>query len=225
MRFFLFFFIVLALSVTFFVAVIYYIVRAILSIGISAAPDSKSWKATIGNMRRALDARMSTLVPWDGDMLALLSLNKIEQKKTGFLNAVETGVFGSIYQEPVVAYAQHRNKDTGALVARTTDREFVYRFKGRETEIWLNGQPLGVLVDGNLLAPGRGSRLLAQIENTGQESAFPVVLNNQTAGAVANVEKVRGSTPNPRAVSLIRPVSVEEESLMLALAIFQMSKE
>lgn len=225
MRFLFFFLFVVFISVAFVAAVLYYIVRAFAAMGAKVSPGTKAWDTSVTGLRQQLAARAEQLTPWEDDTLHLLSVNKLEEKKASLLSTAQTGVIGSIYQEPVVAYAIKGQGKNTLAVARTSDREYVYRRKDKETEIWMNGQPLGVLVDGSLLSPGRSSKLLAQVQENQQESAFPVVLNNQTAGTIANPDKVRGTTPNPRALSLLRNVSPDEENVVLALALLQMMKD
>jgi hypothetical protein len=107
----------------------------------------------------------------------------------------------------------------GVLIARTKDKEFIFNIKGNETEMWLNGQALGVLAGGALLAPGRGSHLLAQVEVNKDENQFPVILGNNTAAAIAN--PARTDSPNPRAVTLLRNLNPDEENVVLALTVLK----
>ncbi len=213
----------MVVSAAFVVAVVYYIAKALFSFGVNVQPGSNAWKTSVANLRNRMGMLAQNLTPWDGEMLSLLSLNRAQVKKASTFNPVETGVFTTIYQEPVVAYSTQQSGKNRLTVAKTSNREFVYRQKDRETEIWLNGQPLGVLVDGALLAPGRTSKLLAQVDLNKEESMFPLVLQDKTAGAIVNPARP-GSSPNPRAVSMLRNVSAEEENLVLALALMQMTK-
>lgn len=225
MRFLFFFLFVVLISVAFVAAVLYYIVRAFAAMSTAVKPGTKAWDTSVSGLRQQLAERAQQLTPWEEDTLQLLSVNKLQEKKASLLSTAETGVIGSIYQEPVVAYATKGQGKNTLAVARTSDREYVYRRKDRETEIWMNGQPLGVLVDGSLLAPGRSSKLLAQVQENQEESAFPVLLNNQTTVTISNPDKVRGTTPNPRALSLLRNVSPEEENVVLALTLLQVLKD
>ena len=185
--------------------------------------DSKAWKNTLNQLRAQLQTS-TALVPWDGEMLSLLSLNHQVGKKAGWFDNHTQGVFTSIYQEPVLAYAEKKSGNNNTLLlARTSDREFVLHRKGKETEIWVNGQPLGVYTDGVLLAPGNKGQLLARVESEPGESQYPVVLGNNTAAAINN-PALPGRSPNPRALTLLRDLQPEEESTLLALTLLQMTK-
>jgi hypothetical protein len=204
------------LAGSFVVGIIYLIARAIGSIDFN--PNSQAWKKTVEGLRTRLKSQAAgALVPWDKEMLSLLSLNRSNVKKPGLFRSTAEGVFTTIFQEPVLAYAMQKSGATGVIIARTSQQEFIFRLKGKETEIWVNGQPFGVLVDGALLAAGRTSRMLGRLEVKSGEIQFPVLLGDATAAAIANPGKV--DSPNPRAITLLRPLSAEEENALLALTV------
>lgn len=210
----------LFMVVTFVVGVVFTIARSMFNFALN--PDTRAWRNLLERLRARLSKRTAAtpLIPWDSEMAALLSLNRIDVKKPGWFDGISEGVFTSIYHEPVLAYAGQLSGKNGVLLARTSDREFIFRIKGKETEIWVNQQPFGVLVDGSLLAAGRNNRLLARIEAEPAESQFPVLLaDNKTAAAISNPTKT--SMPNPRAISLLRALSAEEENTVLALAVLK----
>lgn len=216
-------FLMLFTACAFLVGIIWVIAKALGQATLKV--DSKAWKNTLNQLRAQLQtSTASALVPWDGEMLALLSLNHQAGKKPGWFDATTQGIFTSIYQEPVLAYAEKKsgNNDT-LLLARTSDREFVLHRKGKETEIWVNGQPLGVYTDGVLLSPGNKGQLLARVESEPGESQYPVIFGNNTAAAINN-PALPGRSPNPRALTLLRDLKPEEESTLLALALLQMTK-
>jgi hypothetical protein len=181
-----------------------FVVLTKLFSSITFAPESKAW---------------NTLVPWDTEMMGLLSLNQINIKKRGWFDSTFSGTFTTIYHEPVLAYAGLRSGSTGVLVARTSDREFIFRDKGKETEIWINSQPFGLFVDGNLISAGRSNNLLAQMGQDADDSQLPVLLTNNTSAAITNPDKI--SSPNPRALTLLRNLSAEEENALLALTLLK----
>ncbi len=216
MRFFVALLTLVIIAGSFVAGIIYLLARLIGSINFN--PESRAWQRTLENLRSRLRQQAAgALVPWDGEMLSLLSLNRSRLKKPGFFSSTAEGVFTSIFQEPVLAYAQQKTGKTSVLLARTSNREFIFRMKGRETEIWLDGQPFATLTGGSLIAAGRNGRLLARIEPKSDEVQFPVLLGNATAAAIANPDKA--DSPNPRALTLLRPVSAEEEQALLALTV------
>lgn len=216
MRFFVALLTLVMLAGSFVVGIIYFIARIIASINLS--PESQAWKRMLESLRNRLRAQTAGgLVPWDGEMLSLLSLNRARIKKPGFFSRTAEGIFTSIFQEPVLAYIRTKIGKNNVLLAQTSDKEFVFRLKGRETEIWLNGQPFAMLTDGALISAGRNGRLLARLEQKDDEVQFPVSLGNSTAAAIANPDKA--DAPNPRALTLLRPVTPEEENALLALTI------
>lgn len=201
------------------VGVFYLIVKVLSQINFN--PESQAWKKTVEGLRDRLKTQAAgALVPWDREMLSLLSLNRSNAKKPGFFNSTSEGVFTTIFQEPVLAYVEQKSGSTGVAIARTSDREFIFRLKGKETEIWLNGQPFGIFVDGSLLAAGKTGWLLGRMEQKQDEAQFPVLLGDAVAASIANPSK--SDSPNPRALTLLRELSTEEEHALLALALMVM---
>jgi hypothetical protein len=186
-------------------------------------PESKAFKRMLQNLRSKMTTVASDLVPWDQEMLSLLSLNRINEKKPGWFNNLSSGQFTTIYQEPIVAYVTQKMGNTSVTVVRTSDREFVLRRKGKETEIWLDDKPLGLFVDGVLLAPGKGSNMLARLENKPEEAESPLLLGDSTAATVHNPKLA--SSPNPRALTLLRKLDAKEENLTLAVALEQLQEK
>lgn len=216
MRFLFGFFMLILLAGSFVVGIFYLIAKVLGQINFN--PESQAWKKTVEGLRNRLKTLAAgALVPWDKEMLSLLSLNRTNVKKPGYFNSAAEGVFTTIYQEPVLAYAEHKSGKTAVVIARTSDREFIFRLKGKETEIWLDGQPFGVLVDGSLIAAGRNGRLLGQMVQKQEEAQFPVTLGTSVAASIANPDKA--GSPNPRALTLLRDLSTEEEHTILAMTV------
>lgn len=183
-------------------------------------PGSRRWDALIARLRAQVQHNRSVLVPWDGaDMMPLLSMVKLEPKGGWWSEQLNTGTLTTIYQEPVAAIAQARTGKEMVTLAATSNSEYVFRHKGKEVEIWLNGQPFGVFTGGALLASGKQSRLLAQIEPVSEPALqLPVLIGKGTALMLTNPDRPAG-TPYPRAVTLLRNLQPEEEASALALAI------
>lgn len=212
------FFTILLTSAFFVTGIVYFIGRTFGQfIGNS---ESNAFKKVLQNLRNRLSAVSADLVPWDHEMLSLLSLNRINEKKPGWFSAFSTGQFTTIYQEPVVAYATQRIGNVSVTLVRTSDREFILRRKGKETEIWLNDKPLGLFVDGVLLAPGKSAQMLARLENKPEELQHPLLLGDKTAATINNPKLA--NSPNPRALTLLRELNPEEENVTLALAMEQL---
>ena len=205
----------------FIAGVIYLIAKTFFQMA-SVLPGSKAWDTILRSLRAIAQKHRPTLVPWDREMLPLVSLNQSETRKNGFFNPVRSGVFTTIYQEPVISFVGQISGKNALMLAQTSDREFVFRRKNKETEIWVNGAPLGVLVDGAFLAPGRGSKLLARLDARAGESQTGVLLGDKTAASLVN-PGVDHASPNPRALTLLRDLNQDEENLVLALAILKMT--
>ncbi len=222
MKLLLFLLMMIVIPALFVVGIIYTIARLLGAINFN--PESKAWKEAVERLRARMRSQAAgMLIPWDHEMLSLLSLNQSVTKKPGWFNKATEGVLSTIYQEPVIAYASQVSGKTGLLLARTSHKEFIFRIKGRETEVWIDGQPFAVLVDGALLSAGRGGKLLARLESARDEMQIPVMLGDKTAAAISNPSRTDAG-PNPRAVTLLRSLQPEEEVSLLALTLLQILK-
>ncbi len=209
----------------FITGVFYFIARVISSIAFN--PASRAWQELLAKLRDRLKKRnefratelADPLLACDAETLAHLSLKPKILKKAGWRDPIFEGIFSTIYQEPVAVFAGQKNGKTSVVVAKTSDKEFIFRQKGKETEVWQNGQPYAVLVDGTLLSSGKQSRLLAKLELDAELRQWPVLLGNNEAATITNLE--RAVSPIPRAVTLLRNLTAEEEQVMLVLAIIQ----
>lgn len=186
-------------------------------------PGTKAWNNRVQRLRDAAQKFTSGLVPWDAEMLRLLSLNRGKVQKPGWFGSPGGGVFTTIYHEPVLAYVLETGSKNQLLLARTSTHELVFRLKEKETEIWVDRQPLGVLVGGALLAAGKGGRLLAQFDPAATNlPQTPLNIGDRPAAALTNPGQT--DSPMPRALTLLRDLTPEEETIALALAVLRMVK-
>ncbi len=104
-------------------------------------PNERKVKADLQKMRDEIAQYGGELAPIDKQELDLFAVEQVQRtlKKRAVLTA--KGVFTTIYHEPVAAYSYKRyvsSKLNALLYVRTAEREFVYRFKGKEVQIILN---------------------------------------------------------------------------------------
>ncbi|MFN0033594.1 MAG: hypothetical protein ACKVUS_00920 [Saprospiraceae bacterium] len=202
----------------FITGVFYFIASALGSIAFN--PESRAWKELLAKLRARLLQKMpQTLAPCNAETLSLLSLKPKILKKAGWRDPIFEGVFSTIYQEPVLVFAGQKSGKTAAVVARMSDREFVFRQKGKETEIWQDGQPYAIFVNGTLLSTGKQSRMLAKLEADSELRQWPVLLGHSEAATLANADRV--VSPIPRALTLLRNLTPEEEQALLVLTVMQ----
>lgn len=189
---------------------------------LSFRPGSAAWDKLVQRLRSQVEPLATQLIPWDSETLALLSLNQTQKRKKGVFGHEQQGVFTTIYHEPAVAFASQTAKNTGLLLARTSNREFIFRFKEKETEVWLDKQPLGVLAGDVFLAAGKSPRQLARLENDPSESQIFVKIGERPAAALADPSNQ--NSPIARALTLLGNIPSNEEPVLLALAILRMTE-
>ncbi len=219
---FLFSFLVVVLTLAFLITmVIYLIKRAFSDVRLSVPGNNNSaFRDVLEQLRQQVKALTPELVPWDGEMFSLLSLRRQPARGKSRFRSDETGYLLSIFQEPVVAFAAQTAGKHEVMVARLHDREFVFRQKDKEVEIWLNGEPFGTFTGGALLSAGKGARLLAKVEERPLEQHSEVLLSSGRSVSLTNRERASG--PNPRAAVLVKELTREEENAALAIALLRL---
>ncbi len=218
---FLFSFLVVVLTLAFLITTAIYLVGRVLRDVRWAGSSPSAFRDALEHLRQQVKKLTPELVPWDGEMFSLLSLLRSPERSKGRFQRVTQGYLLSIFQEPVVAFAVQGQGNHRIALARTHDREFAFRQKGKkEVEIWLNGNPLGVLVDNTLLSPDKGGRLLARIDEKPSESYSEISLADGRSISLANRAQAKG--PIPRAVVLAGALSPEEENIALALTLLRL---
>ncbi|MBL7806345.1 MAG: hypothetical protein JNN28_00925 [Saprospiraceae bacterium] len=200
-----------------FITGVFFFIANVLS-SLAFNPASRAWRELIQKLRTRNRIRMENApVPFNTESLTHLSGKPKILKKAGWRDGVFEGVYHTIYQEPVAYFAGQKNGKTAAIVVQAADREFILRKKGKETEIWLNGDPYAVLVDGVLLSSGRQGKMLAKLEVDTELRQWPVIIGQGESATLTNLD--RAVSPIPRAVGLLRNLNPEEEQVLLALTI------
>lgn len=172
-------------------------------------------------LRARLDRQSARLIPWSPEEMELLSLNLLEKKISRGTHPLEQGILKNIYQEPVLAYAckRYKGKDTKILLlVRGKDFELVMVRNSRGTTIYRDHRYIGSLqADGKLIHPG-GGKVIGAI---GQSDLLelPLYLDDQIVAGVRTEREKRAI--NPRALQLYRPLRRDEESLVLAMGMWQ----
>lgn len=202
-----------------FITGLFYFIASVLG-SIVFNPESRAWQALLAKLRDRVRGRMDVvLAPCDTENLSQLSLKPKILKKAGWRDSTFEGIFYTIYKEPLVVFAGQRSGKTAAIVARSSEHEFVFREKGKETEIWQDGQPFAVLVNGALLSAGKQGKLLAKFETDADLRQWPVLIGRDEAATLTNAE--RAVSPIPRALTLLRNMPPEEEKVLLLLSVMQ----
>ena len=191
----------------------------------SFPPGRKRREDELKNLKAEIAPWFPDLISWDKDELEMLSLNQINNKKSGALRPTGKGIFTSVYSEPMIAYAykQFQGKGRQALVyAKTSNHEYALGIKSKETNVWIDGEPLGTLnSSGVFLNPNK--KELARIKKSSDQELLPVFMSDREVASLIHPDRLKDV--NPRAFQLVKEMSKEEESVIVALAINQMVKK
>ena len=116
-----------------------------------------------GNKLRALlGPYLDKLVPLTAGEMELFALNKETRRIKKGRHIITTGVYNSIYHEPLMAFAykEYKGKNVATLMAKTRDLEYFYISINGETRVFLNGKAFGVITNtGVLYTPDRSKKL------------------------------------------------------------------
>ena len=191
----------------------------------SFPPGRKRREDELKKLKEEITPWFSELIAWNEDELEMLSMNQINQKKSTGLRPTGKGIFTSIYSEPMVAYAYTRFQGKGnqAIVyAKTANHEYAFGIKARETNIWMDGQPIGTLQQNGVFMSPDGKTELARIKKSNDQKLLPVYMSDREVASLIHPDQLKDV--NPRTFDLVKKMSKEEEGLVLALALNQMVK-
>lgn len=189
-------------------------------------PGKEKIRSEIKKMRAELNPFVEKLVPWTKEEMELLSLNQTERSSKKRLIRTIKGVFTTIYHEPAIAYIYKKfisfgKEENAILLARTGMHEFIYRIKGKETELTINGQLVGKIKDNSLLYGASSNRLIARInKEQDNQLLLPIYIKDKELGSLNAPEKVQ--KVNPRAFEFLQDMDDDESALYLSLASLQM---
>jgi len=190
-------------------------------------PGERKLKADLQKMREEIAQYGGELAPINKEELDLFAVDQVNRvlKKRAVLTA--KGIFTTIYHEPVAAYSYKRyvsSKLNALLYVRTAEREYVYRFKGKEVQIIVNGEPLGTIKENGVLYSARNGKSLARV-NPETSGLLPIVTQERELGNITAVQPAGKAALNTRAFEFVKDnLSDEEEKLFLSIALMELVK-
>jgi hypothetical protein len=176
-------------------------------------------------LRALIGPYLDKLIPFTDSEMELMSLDNNKTTKRNSRHTLVTGVFNSIYHEPLMAFAHkdYHGRQVSSLVVRTDDEEFFYISTEGDTQVYHNGQALGVITpDGNLLSPNR-RQLLAHLSPEDILKLHPVTIGEREVGKVIN--PMMKDNISPRAFQFLEEMNQREKTLFLSLSLLSLVEE
>jgi len=191
-------------------------------------PNSKRIKQDLQEMQTDMNEWLDQeLVPIRKEELELFSFNQMNRLVKKRITLRARGVFTTIYDEPVLAYAYKRYMGSGRnalLYARTADHHFAYWIKNKEIQMLIDNKLVGVLRNDGVLYNER-KRPIASIQQS-QEELAPVVVHDREVASLVKTDAQKSGTLSPRAFQFVKKdINEEEEKLFLALATLELVRE
>lgn len=167
-----------------------------------------------------IDMLRLKLIPFDINELELISNKYKQNKTTGVFNNVISGIFYSIYDEPVFAYGIKTYAPGSSIaVACTSENIFTYIIKQSFTKVYINHTEIGVISpEGYLHSPNQ--KLLAYIDQNNVRAMQSVFVYGKEVGEMAN-GRVAGNEAN-RAFVMLDRLEQDEYELFLALTLYKL---
>ncbi len=191
-------------------------------------PGAKRIKQDLQEMQTEMNDWLSeALVPIRKEELELFSFNQMNRLVKKRITLRARGVFTTIYNEPVLAYAYKRYIGGGKyalLYARTAEHHYAYWIKNKEIQILIDGQLVGMLRNDGVLYNER-KRAIASIKRN-QEELAPVIVHDREVASVVKTDTPKTGSLSPRAFQFVKSdINEEEEKLFLALATLELVRE
>jgi len=124
------------------------------------------------------------LIPWSKKDAELLSYGVTEKKI--YKGDSSKGVFVSIYDEPMMAFATkefNRAKLVKMVMASTANHKFYYLHKGKSIECYFNDQHIGFLKDDYMFYSMK-KRLAGRINSGGDDSYSSIIYKDAELGLI-----------------------------------------
>ncbi len=215
----------------FFLALVFggigFIVYQIVQFAMSISGKKSQISRDVTTLRDEVDNYLDRLIPISTEELNLFSFHQIETNTSKSLHTIHRGVFTSIYQEPLLAYAhkQYSGSDYSLLLAMTHQNEYLYIRKGARTDVYINDDAIGYIVGGQKLyaMEDKGNDLLASIQSNRLLTQHPISIADREVGQLAN--SVSGNEQNTRVFQMLEPMNENETEIFKALSFYSLIKE
>jgi len=208
------------------VAALGFIIFQLFKFFVSINNSSSQRRRELEQLKAQMAEMVKELVPMNPAELELLSVNQSGVSSTKGINSIKTGVFTSIYHEPLVAYAYRKYaypKESSVLLVSTASDDYIYKSEGSRTQVYLNNNELGIInSDGDMYEP-RTNQLMAHIEADQVLSSHPVRIGEREVGEIVNLRL--NESPNPRAYQFLEPMDEKEKQIFKALTFLSLVEE
>ena len=196
------------------------ILRAVLKM----APGAKKINMDLAAMREHCKPIVEQLIPWEDEKeLELLSLkvNYAAQKRG--LDKMVIGTIQSIYYEPMVVFAFKdyvKGQRDALLYCRTKNLEFIYRLKRNDTDVYFNSNHVAVLDAKGILHGIRSKAVIGAVKPYSGD-LISIIVQGKDVGHLFNPS--RPHNEQQRAFSVMANLNEEEEYILLALGLYELS--
>jgi len=162
-------------------------------------------------LKKKINFSISELTKMTKEALDSLTLFTTKTKGLKPLGAVTTGMYYTIFEEPLFMYAKKyypfTNNESIIIIATEKD-DFTYINYGDKTKLYINGRHKGfILSDGRLLDQSERKEL-ARIELDEFATYRPVYINGKEVGQV--VDPNQNTLMNSRAFPFVEPMEEQD---------------
>lgn len=168
---------------------------------------------------KELEPFRSRLVPIEPEDLELLSFT-IDEKKT-YRSSYGKGLFISIYDEPMVAFAFNtfnHSKLQRLLMIETANHHLLYMNRNKYVDCYFNNQLVGKITGNNLLYSPR-KRLIGRIHTSDDKNYSSLIVKDKEVAIFNPIEN--SSKFNKRVFDIVKnKISKEEQLVLMTLGFY-----
>ncbi len=191
------------------------VIRSIFNVG----PSQRRIDADLQFMAEKTEQWRTQIIPWEAEHeIEILSLNQQTRRIKQSFEKVLTGVFYSIYQEPMMTFAHKvygKSRDSVSVTyAATSAHTFIYQLRKGHTNFFIDGVHVGVITPDWMMYSAR--RHLIGRRTRFSDDFFSIIVWDRQ---VANLrDPVSVDRINPRAFEIVDVMQEQEFLLCCALA-------
>lgn len=202
-----------------------FIVLQILKFSIATSSGRSQRQKDIKDLKARIRTYISDLIPMTDREMEDLSTNHDGISVRKGLGIIKTGVFTTIYHEPILAYAlkSYTNlSDSRILLVSTDSDDIIYETIGETTKVFLNDEEMGT-IDAKGDFYNTSNNLLGHISADPALSSHPVLIDGKELGEIINPEL--NESPNPRAYQFLEPMEDEHKKIFKVLTFLSLMEE
>lgn len=196
------------------------ILRAVLGL----PPGVNKINRDLDEMRHLTRPVLEHVIPWEDEReMELMALKMDLRSVKKGLDRIQYGTIQSIYFEPMIVFAYKdyvKGSREALLYCRSRQKEFVFRIKKVDVDVYLNSKQVGVIRDDGTLHGLRAKGALARVRPYSAD-LLSIVIWDREVGHLFN--PLRPHSDVQRAFYMLADLDDEEQGIFMALGLYELT--